>query len=252
VDYFTSDLLYKSGIPPADFVDNDDGMVKWDDLTTYWGNMAPGDVFVVTTAFWIAADAQSFTALNQAATFHPVDVYGNPAQDVEDTVAVIEIPTAIELLHLDAAWQDNNVRLAWATAIEIGNYGFRVMRSTTGQLSNAAVIAFIPGQGLGTTSGASYTFDDENVVSSQTYTYWLVTINRIGQETLHGPLTLNGSGNIGNQAANAIFLPLLFRQAPTLPQHAVTNENTHSNSLGQIIQWLIARARLARMESGGK
>ena len=117
-------------------------------------------------------------------------------------------PTAIDLLTFTSHSENGQVRLEWATAVEYDNFGFRLLRSETGQLADVVEIAFIPGQGQGTASGATYTFLDETVAADQTYTYWLVDVDFNGIETIHSETT---SISTGSANLTPIYLPLIAK-----------------------------------------
>ena len=104
----------------------------------------------------------------------------------------------------------DNVVLNWATAVEINNFGFKLMRSTTGSFTDAVEIAFVNGLGSGTASGASYTYTDKNIEADQTYTYWLVDIDNDGTHTVHDPVTVEPT-TVDSGGDVKIFLPLIFK-----------------------------------------
>jgi uncharacterized repeat protein (TIGR01451 family) len=210
-DTFSGPVEYVPSLstPPADTVDNPNGALSWNDLTTVFGNMVPGQSFEVTTVFQIITNTGTFSMLNTAVVSDAVDVFDNTADDVDDSTQLTDEPTAIGLLYFEANRQGERIILNWGTAVEIDNFGFRLQRSSTGKIADATELAFVPGQGQGTSSGASYTYRDDDVETTQTYTYWLVDVDLNGIETVHGPVTVlaidsNGSGPI-------IFLPLIRR-----------------------------------------
>ena len=81
------------------------------------------------------------------------------------------------------------------------NFGFRILRSDSGSLADAVELAFIPGQGRGTASGASYSYSDKTVKADQSYTYWLVDVDFNSLETIHGPVAVSNT---------SLFLPLIL------------------------------------------
>ncbi len=217
-DRFTGPIEYVGGTPLADpdKIDNVNQVLGWSDLTQdapygFGQDLDPGEVFIVTTTFRVTANTQNFTVTNTAVVTRAQDTLGNTANDDDDSTILINIPTAIDLLYFEADHQGDYVSLNWATAVEIDNFGFRLLRSTTGQLADAVEIAFVPGQGHGTASGASYTFVDQNVETNQTYTYWLVDVDLTGAETTHGPATVDSS-TIDSGGSATIFLPMIFRR----------------------------------------
>jgi hypothetical protein len=204
-DTFTGDIIYYDGVPRADAIDNVNGSLTWNDLTTYFGDMAPGQGFTVETVFQITSSRDTFSATNTARVSNGLDEYNNPTNDDDDTVTLVDEPTAIDLLYFHATQQGQGVLLNWATAVEWENYGFRLLRSNTGALAEAVEIAFVPSQGYG---AHSYQWLDNAVFARQTYTYWLADVDVSGGETLHGPsvVTLNETSG----ADYNLFLPLLI------------------------------------------
>ncbi|MGD9101296.1 MAG: SdrD B-like domain-containing protein, partial [Anaerolineae bacterium] len=65
-DSFTGDIRYYTGTPVADAIDNVNGTLTWNDLTTYFGDMSPGQSFVVETVFEIVSSGDTFSATNVA------------------------------------------------------------------------------------------------------------------------------------------------------------------------------------------
>ncbi len=211
-DFFTQNAInYLGGTPPADNVDNANGVVSWNDLTIPFGrNLNSGETFVVETVFQVVATTDTFTATNRARVSGAEDEFGNQANDSEAETVLTNIPTAVELLYFQASQQGDYVVLDWATAIEYDNFGFRLLRSETNNLGEAVEIAFIPGQGHGVHSGATYSFRDDTVEANHVYTYWLVDVDFNGTETIHGPSTVTVLGG-GDGGGFDIFLPLILK-----------------------------------------
>ncbi|MCB0167972.1 MAG: DUF11 domain-containing protein, partial [Anaerolineae bacterium] len=210
-DRFTGPVEYIGGNVVADSIDNTNGVLSWNDLTTSLGDMAPGQVFLIETVFQITADSTSFSMTNFAEVSEATDTFGNEADDDSATVTLDNEPTAIDLLYFRGNRQGENVILNWATAVEIDNYGFRLFRSSTTSRADAVEIAFVPGQGLGTGSGATYTYTDKQVDPNQTYTYWLVDIDLNGTETDHPSLTVTPTG-VDSGDDSRLYLPLILHE----------------------------------------
>ncbi|MCS7287479.1 MAG: hypothetical protein NZ653_10165, partial [Anaerolineae bacterium] len=111
----------------------DDGLLTWYDLTGpapygFGRDLAPGESFHITTVFRVVHDIT--TTVNTAIVSDVVDVYDNPANEDRDDEVIVNIPTAVELLYFRvggvAGW---SVRLEWATAAEIGTFGFHLYRA---------------------------------------------------------------------------------------------------------------------------
>jgi hypothetical protein len=147
--------------------------------------------------------------VNTAQTANAFDPFGNPANDDDDTVTLINTPTAVDLLYFRGNQTGSAVKLEWATAIEVDNYGFRLLRSATGQLADAVDLAFIPGQGYGTQTGRSYNYVDDTALPGSSYTYWLVDVDTQGVESRHGPVVVTLSFDKGTVR---LYLPLITRR----------------------------------------
>ncbi len=207
-DRFSGDIIYAHGTPTADMVDNVGGMLAWNDLTLFFGNMAPGQVFSITTVFSLTTIENYFTATNQAVVTNAVDIFNNDANIVTDVVH-LTLPTAIKLLYFQAHPEGQVIRLKWATATELDNFGFRILRSSTGDFADAVEVGFIAGQGHGDHSGATYTYLDGDVSLGQSYTYWLADVDFMGNEVYHAaePVYLR-------KLSYQLFLPIVLRNAP--------------------------------------
>jgi len=122
----------------------------------------------------------------------------NPAQRCPE-------PTAVELASFTAEPDADGVTLAWETAAEIDNAGFNLYHATTPDGPYAKVNgALIAAEG-DPTSGASYSFLDQELQPG-TYYYKLEDVDLSGVTTLHGP-------------ASAVVMPAFRRPSyrPTSP-----------------------------------
>ncbi|MFN8276285.1 MAG: T9SS type A sorting domain-containing protein [Chitinophagales bacterium] len=98
----------------------------------------------------------------------------------------------VKMLFFEANAMDNRViRLSWATATEIENYGFEVERSTNGV--DFTKIGFIAGHG-NTSTRMDYMTDDRNAVPNVTYYYRLKQVDVDGHFEYSSVVTarLNG------------------------------------------------------------
>ena len=108
----------------------------------------------------------------------------------------------IELISLTSENMDNKlIRLLWATAQEINNKGFMVMRSTNG--SDFAPIGWVDAQGNGNKSSRSdYTYDDETAIPGVLYYYYLAQQDQDGVISntyiVEGNLNMNGNLSISD------------------------------------------------------
>jgi hypothetical protein len=99
-----------------------------------------------------------------------------------------EVPTPVQLLYFWAKPLIGSVLLEWETAWEIDTYGFYLLRSDTGNLSDAVEVAFVPAQGHGQGGGAAYSYLDLSVAPGLACSYWLVDVDTDGRRTVHGPV----------------------------------------------------------------
>jgi hypothetical protein len=190
----------------------DDGRVDWYDLTApapngFGVDLLPGERFTVTVVFGIVSPITSTT--NTAIVANAIDVYNTPANDDSDDAVVIDVPTGIDLLYWRAKRQPDGVLLEWATAVEIDNYVFSILRAPTGDLADAVEIGFVPAEGTGSGGGAAYRFVDGDADPSLSWTYWLVDVDRQGTQTVHGPITVDAEPLI--DLYYRIYLPMFIR-----------------------------------------
>ncbi len=188
--YDPSNISFVSATPtpnePAD-----DGQLAWYDLTAappngFNANLAPGQSFLITTVFRVAQDIT--TTINTAIVTGATDVFNNPANDDSDTEVINNIPTSVELLYFRVdGVAGRQVRLAWATAAEIDNFGFNVYRAPADDFSRAELIHFEPSAIRGGASGATYAYTD-TVPLDGAWWYWLADLDTRGFETLHAPV----------------------------------------------------------------
>ncbi|KAA3657409.1 MAG: T9SS C-terminal target domain-containing protein, partial [Calditrichaeota bacterium] len=121
----------------------------------------------------------------------------------------------VELTTFAASAGDGFIELAWSTASESENMGFNVYRSESenGQYLkiNEEIIA---GQG-NSASGASYSFQDSDVLSGNTYFYKIADVSFNGEITFHGPVSVNyTTTSVSNGAAE---LPSEFKLMQNYP-----------------------------------
>jgi len=188
----------------------DDGLLTWYDLTGpspngFGQNLAPGESFRITTVFSVVHDIT--TTINTAYLEGPYDIYDNPANEPRDNEPIMDIPTAVELLYFRVGGvMGQQVRLEWATAVEIDNFGFRLYRAPVPDFARAAEVAFVPSEARG--GGATYVYTD-TVPSGGTWWYWLADVDTSFRETRHGPVKAFISTAL--QYPYRIYLPLILR-----------------------------------------
>jgi uncharacterized repeat protein (TIGR01451 family)/fimbrial isopeptide formation D2 family protein len=187
----------------------DDGLLTWYDLTGpapngFGRNLAPGESFRITTVFSVVHDIT--TTVNTAYVQGPYDVYDNPANEPRDDEVIVNIPTAVELLYFRVGGTAGpQVRLEWATAVEINTFGFRLYRAPVADFARKEAVAFVPSEARG--GGATYVYTD-TVPYDGTWWYWLADVDTSGGETVHGPVR----AVVGTAALPyRVYLPLVLR-----------------------------------------
>ncbi|KKM91014.1 hypothetical protein LCGC14_1232840 [marine sediment metagenome] len=106
-------------------------------------------------------------------------------------------PLPVELTAFTAKYVNNDIVLNWETATEINNYGFEIERD--GQMIN-----FIKGHG-NSNSPKHYTYVDENIATSGTYTYRLKQIDN------------DGTYEYSDEIAISVDLPSAFKLSQCYP-----------------------------------
>jgi hypothetical protein len=178
-------LSFVWAVPMPDRLEGD-GVLTWYDLTSplphgFDRNLAPGGTFIITTVFSIVRDIT--TTINTAVVTSAIDIFGNPANRPRDQVPISSVPTAVELLYWRAeSVSGQQVRLAWATAMELDNLGFNLYRADEDDRTQASLIHFEPAAALGGRLGASYVYTD-TVPADGVWWYWLADVSTEGTET---------------------------------------------------------------------
>jgi hypothetical protein len=191
----------------------DDGILTWYDLTAppphgFDRNLAPGEGFHVTTVFSVAHDIIS--TVNTAVITDATDVYRNPTNRPTDTVPINNTPTAVELLYFRVdRVSGQQVRLAWATAVEIDNLGFNLYRANVNDPSRASLIHFEPAVVMGGRLGATYVYTD-TVPSDGVWWYWLADVDTGGVETRSMQAGVRAEVNAALRYR--VYLPVVFKR----------------------------------------
>ncbi len=95
-------------------------------------------------------------------------------------------PTAVELLYFQAVrLSSQQVRLEWATALEVDNFGFNLYRANVNDLGQASLIHFEPADPQGS-SGATYAYIDTTPYPGEWW-YWLADVDTQGHEQVYLP-----------------------------------------------------------------
>ena len=102
--------------------------------------------------------------------------------------------TAVELNDFSATSTQAGVEITWETAVEVDNLGFNLYRASSPfGIKEKLNENMIPSKAIGSTSGASYTFLDENILAAgKYYYYWLESLDLSGSSELIGPVHILG------------------------------------------------------------
>jgi hypothetical protein len=104
------------------------------------------------------------------------------------TTTTTALPTVIELSEFRALPGDRAVTLIWRTESEIDTAGFNIYRGQFNSSEMTKINAtLIPAQGSSTT-GAAYTYTDNDVKNGVIYTYKLEDVDTNGVVTEHKPV----------------------------------------------------------------
>ncbi len=205
-------LSFVDATPSYPEEDADDGLLTWNDLTGpaphgFGRNLAPGESFLITTIFLVTHDIE-ITTTNTATVTGAIDLYDNPANEVDDAEDVggeggHGIPTPVEVLYFRAVAEESAVRLEWATAAELGTVGFHVKRAPDADIAHAQTIAYA----LATGPDSTYDCLDRDVTPGQPYWYWLVEEASAGDPDTYGPV----QGGVGiDSMPYRLYLPLVL------------------------------------------
>ena len=104
--------------------------------------------------------------------------------------------TAVDLASFEARWDGTAVKVLWETHTEVDHEGFHLWRAESIEEGYARITpALIPSEG-GEIWGATYTFEDVDVVSTQTYHYKLEVVSIYGESNFHGPAKAKAAGGL--------------------------------------------------------
>jgi hypothetical protein len=187
--------------------------------TTYQTGMAPG-VYCDITKYDLVGGSCVLPNSNVRAPASGLITVDANGQIVGKELAAMDAfaiyagsPLAVTLAGFDAQTQSDHVKVTWETVSELNNAGFNLYR--TGSVGHRPeqgdLLAFVPAQAPGATQGASYSFQDANVVAGQTYWYWLEDVDLNGTTTLHGPVSVVYS------APTAVSLTILHAGGGSAP-----------------------------------
>ena len=133
------------------------------------------------------------------------NLFGDPALIVQAYVA----PTAVELAGFSAtAEEGGRVSIGWETVTEAEIAGFNILRSQSSDGSFSAInTELIVAKAAGSSSGAVYTFVDEDTLAEDRYWYKLELLMLDGSTTEYG-LVVVEARPVGSE----LFLPIVVRE----------------------------------------
>jgi hypothetical protein len=97
-------------------------------------------------------------------------------------------PLAVQLAEFSATALPDAVLVRWATVSEVDSQGFNLYRSQS-PVAPVALLAFVPSHAPGSSQGFAYEWQDTDVLTGQTYHYWLESLDMAGHGTFSGPVS---------------------------------------------------------------
>ncbi|MBN1318985.1 MAG: DUF11 domain-containing protein, partial [Anaerolineales bacterium] len=207
-DNYDADVLAVLSATPSPVNLVNDGNLEWADLT----GPAPGGLsidlepdaaFEVVVVFNVTRRISVTT--NSAIVAGASDEFGNTLAEIADSETLVDVPTAVDILYFRSYRENDRIVLEWETAWEWNNWGFHIYRGETYRLGDAEEIAFVLGQGWGQLGGSVYRYIDTDVVSGETYTYWLE------DEDLQGSRWITGGPLMVSVYTSRLYLPVVLR-----------------------------------------
>jgi hypothetical protein len=126
--------------------------------------------------------------MSEADNYYIVRSYGASGSSNDSNP---ESPTAVSVSSFKASATFGQVSLFWQTASEIDILGFNIYRSTAmdgeKHLLNAELF---PSKAMGSLTGESYLYVDQEVEPGETYYYWLEPVSISGGNELYGSLQI--------------------------------------------------------------
>jgi hypothetical protein len=124
--------------------------------------------------------------------------------DIGADDAAAAVPTAVELVFLQATGSDQAVTLRWETASEIDNLGFHVHRALSPEGPYERITdRLIPGRGS-SPEGARYRWVDSALENGTEYFYKLEDVETTGATEVHGPVSATPSATSELPGTNLI------------------------------------------------
>ncbi len=184
---FTIEFFYSTSQDPTGYGEGEHYLGSHPVTTDDTGNTTFSVTFPTQapSGFWISATAT------------------DPNNNTSEFSASYGAPTAVVLANLVAHAQSGQIVVEWQTLSEFNAAGFHVYRSTAYGQYIRLNAALIQAQG-GPTWGATYTFNDTDVIRGMNYYYMLEDVDVRGTSTRHGPVS-------ATVPAYSLYLPLVCR-----------------------------------------
>jgi len=112
-------------------------------------------------------------------------------------------PTAVNLVSFTANRVEATVIITWQTGSETDNLGFRIYRADSENGERVLVSDII--LAAGSSGGSSYEFIDQTATDGDWY-YWLEDIDKSGELTQHGPVSVSGQNSLEKEIVGSIEL----------------------------------------------
>ena len=147
------------------------------------------------TYLWNFGDGTTSTEANPQHTFarrsanYPVTLTVTTCGCSSTFTSNVSVPLSIDLGSFTATQQGVIVMVNWETISEVNNMGFNLYRATS-LGGTRQTLGFFPAAYPGSPMGASYSYQDNDVVIGQTYYYWLQDLDDTGASTYHGPVSI--------------------------------------------------------------
>ncbi len=106
-------------------------------------------------------------------------------------------PLPVELSSFTGAFRDSKVTISWETSSETDNNGFNIFRSENTEFSASTTINPWVIAAVNSSSGGSYSFDDNDIEMNKTYYYWLESLSLDGNSILHRSISVTTSKSDG-------------------------------------------------------
>ncbi len=126
----------------------------------------------------------------------------------------------------------NAIVLNWVTDYETDILGYSILRNLSDNIGSANIITteLIPATNTSTT--ANYTFTDADVITGNTYYYWLSNANLNGTTDIHGPISIIFTGNdddilLHPQTTISRIYPNPFHQSTSVELNMSKTETVH-------------------------